>query len=385
MILKHINGVAHLQFLPNQNIPMPITRKDNGQTQRRPLNIRSDFSVGEEVPSGRARRVRGYAPLVPRTSDDVTVALSLAQSTMNKTHMMSPRQRRMAAEQEQQERESRLRQKEEQIAEEVLKVHELQRQMAEQAMEYQKAQMEAMKKEPSPTVPDDMSWLANSGLPPQQLQLVIQAMEKNGPSTNKRERKGFAEVVKDKPVENMDIPAGMEWLKTSGLSPEEMRVAIVAMNAKNGQGTFLGQVNASASSMHDCNPVMSGSRDIPSGLGTSLDPSVPSMKLSSSFQDIKIKQTVSGGNFIDVVAPADLPEGYTFEAQGANHQAFKVTVPKGGVTGGQLFKVRAVHATQTVEVPEFAWRDPLWNVFAHGIFHPFLLLSFTFPLRKLMR
>ena len=366
----------------NQNIPLPVTRTVTSQTQRRPLNIRSDFSVGGEVPTGRARRSRGYTPLVPRTSDDMSVALSLAQSTMTKTQMMSPRQRRMASEQEQQERENRLRQKEEQIAGEVLKVHELQRQMAEQAMEFQKAQMEVMRKDVTPEPPSDMSWLANSGLQPEQLQLIVKAMEGKGLNVEKKERKGVAEVLKDRPVEDMDIPAGMDWLKNSGLSPEEMRVAIVAMNTKNGQGTFLGQVNTSASSMHDCNPVLSGSRDMPSGLGTSIDRSVPEMKLSSSFQDIKIKETLSGGNFIDVVAPADLPEGYTFEAQGQNYSAFKVTVPRGGVKGGQTFKCRAVLSKQIVEVPEFAWRDPLWNVFAHGVFHPFFLLSFTFPLRK---
>ena len=290
--------------------------------QRRPLNIRSDFSANEEALQTRTRRSRGYTPLVPRTSDDVSVALSLAQSTMNKGKILSPRQKRMIAEQEQKEREDRLRQKEEQIAEEVLKVHELQRQMAEQAMEYQKAQMQAMKNESSSQYPADISWLEDSNLPPEQIQLIIKAMKTQSQSTtvdcteseSNRKRKGFVEVMKQKPADDFSIPEGMEWLKTSGLSPEEMRVAIIAMNAKNGQGTFLGQVNTSASSMHDCSPAFSGG--VPSGPVESLDPSIQETTTNTSFQEVKIEDDRRGGNFVDVVAPADLPEGYTFEAQG---------------------------------------------------------------------
>ena len=272
-------------------------RTANVQTQRRPLNIRSDFSVNEEVPPTRARRSRGYTPLVPRTSDDVSVALSLAQSTMNKTQMLSPRQKRMMAEQEQQEREDRLREKEEKIAEEVLKVHELQRQMTEQAMEYQKAQMEMMKKEQSPKNSADISWLENSNLPPEQIQMVMKAMKAqsstmdNPESETIQKRKGFVQVIKEKPADDLSIPDGMEWLKTSGLSPAEMRVAIVAMNAKNGKGTFLGQVNTSATSMHDCDPVFS-SDDVTSGIRESLDPSIPEKALSTSFEDVKIESVV---------------------------------------------------------------------------------------------
>ncbi|KAL7520868.1 hypothetical protein ACHAWX_006832 [Stephanocyclus meneghinianus] len=43
-------------------------------------------------------------------------------------------------------------------------------------------------------------------------------------------------------------------------------------------------------------------------------------------------------SFLTVIAPATLPEGYTFEAE-ANGKTITVTVPKGGVQAGQTFSV----------------------------------------------
>ena len=43
---------------------------------------------------------------------------------------------------------------------------------------------------------------------------------------------------------------------------------------------------------------------------------------------------------IKVVAPADLNEGYTFEAVGQDSVRYVVTVPKGGVQAGQVMEVR---------------------------------------------
>ncbi|KAL3756088.1 hypothetical protein ACHAWU_009390 [Discostella pseudostelligera] len=82
--------------------------------------------------------------------------------------------------------------------------------------------------------------------------------------------------------------------------------------------------------------------------------------------------------FLEVVAPATLPEGYTFEAE-ANGHTFNVTVPMGGVEEGQRFSVPftpginsgvAGVAIPRVSVPVGQWKDGLCDCFRFGFFHP---------------
>eukprot|EP00545_Synedropsis_sp_CCMP1620_P001124 CAMPEP_0119015798 /NCGR_PEP_ID=MMETSP1176-20130426/11641_1 /TAXON_ID=265551 /ORGANISM="Synedropsis recta cf, Strain CCMP1620" /LENGTH=295 /DNA_ID=CAMNT_0006969119 /DNA_START=92 /DNA_END=979 /DNA_ORIENTATION=+ len=86
---------------------------------------------------------------------------------------------------------------------------------------------------------------------------------------------------------------------------------------------------------------------------------------------------------VQVTAPADLAEGYQFEAE-ANGQRFLVTVPPGGVKAGQSFTVKAAipnHAAPIVISGTTdpgvvgAWKDGLCSCFRHGCCHPHLCLS----------
>ncbi len=82
---------------------------------------------------------------------------------------------------------------------------------------------------------------------------------------------------------------------------------------------------------------------------------------------------------VDVMAPASLPEGYQFPAM-ANGATFRITVPKGGVTKGQLFTVpidynclgRETEIARSVVVPQRQWRDNWYSILRFGFFHPSL-------------
>lgn len=89
--------------------------------------------------------------------------------------------------------------------------------------------------------------------------------------------------------------------------------------------------------------------------------------------------TITGQPYLEVVAPATLPEGYTFEAQSNGH-AFTVTVPVGGVEEGQKFTVpfpTGATGSSGAAVPHASvhvgfWKDGLCDCCVHGCFHPVL-------------
>ena len=86
-------------------------------------------------------------------------------------------------------------------------------------------------------------------------------------------------------------------------------------------------------------------------------------------------------SYIDIVAPADLPEGFTFDVQ-LGPGRLKVRVPEGGVQKGDRFTNPIVIAQPVIHVPTGHWRDRLWNIYSNGVCHPFALLPFIAPLRK---
>mmetsp|Transcript_23707 Transcript_23707/g.42770 ORF Transcript_23707/g.42770 Transcript_23707/m.42770 type:complete len:684 (-) Transcript_23707:2675-4726(-) len=83
---------------------------------------------------------------------------------------------------------------------------------------------------------------------------------------------------------------------------------------------------------------------------------------------------------VDVVAPADLPGGYTFEAQ-IGHTRFLATVPPGGVHRGEQFScfMRELEKIQ-MSAPIMHWREGLFACMKHGICHPLLLNTIFCPL-----
>jgi hypothetical protein len=82
-----------------------------------------------------------------------------------------------------------------------------------------------------------------------------------------------------------------------------------------------------------------------------------------------------------VLSPGSFPEDYQFEAE-VEGRAFTATVPKGGVSKGEVFEstVTDWRATKYQEtgIPHHHWRDGLFDCFRHGIDHPALWTSFIF-------
>jgi Cys-rich protein (TIGR01571 family) len=90
-----------------------------------------------------------------------------------------------------------------------------------------------------------------------------------------------------------------------------------------------------------------------------------------------------GSPMVDVVAPADLPGGYTFEAE-IEDRRFLAIVPKGGVRKGETFSCFMRDLSKVgSEVPVGRWRDSLTSCFVHGICHPNVLNALWCPLLAL--
>mmetsp|Transcript_14710 Transcript_14710/g.23170 ORF Transcript_14710/g.23170 Transcript_14710/m.23170 type:complete len:627 (-) Transcript_14710:74-1954(-) len=83
---------------------------------------------------------------------------------------------------------------------------------------------------------------------------------------------------------------------------------------------------------------------------------------------------------VDVVAPGDLPGGYTFEAE-IGGRRFLATVPAGGVGRGETFSsiMRAVDP-ENAEIPSGRWRDSCFAFFKFGPCHPLVLNAVFCPL-----
>jgi hypothetical protein len=102
--------------------------------------------------------------------------------------------------------------------------------------------------------------------------------------------------------------------------------------------------------------------------------------------------------FVNVVAPATLPEGYQFDTvvEHDDSRTIKVTVPLGGVEKGQPFSVPLIEAsevqtvtiaTKTTSPGEFSileghWRDSIFGCFNYGLCHPHCWTSYCCPLSK---
>jgi hypothetical protein len=83
---------------------------------------------------------------------------------------------------------------------------------------------------------------------------------------------------------------------------------------------------------------------------------------------------------VDVVAPADLPGGYCFEAE-IDDRRFLAMVPPDGVRKGETFScyMRDLDIVGS-EIPVGRWRDSLFDCFKHGVSHPLVLNAVFCPL-----
>mmetsp|Transcript_11673 Transcript_11673/g.16545 ORF Transcript_11673/g.16545 Transcript_11673/m.16545 type:complete len:389 (+) Transcript_11673:77-1243(+) len=99
---------------------------------------------------------------------------------------------------------------------------------------------------------------------------------------------------------------------------------------------------------------------------------------------------------MQVVAPATLEEGYTFDATLSNGMTFSVTVPKGGVREGESFQAPYHNQSENDDlapppsapllnnnenphkIPSSRWRDGIFDCCSQGCCHPSIKWAFTF-------
>jgi len=113
----------------------------------------------------------------------------------------------------------------------------------------------------------------------------------------------------------------------------------------------------------------------------------------SSLHDVSVEEQpvllaplLGGGNrCISVVAPANMEEGFTFEAS-VDGRMFVVTVPMGGVLVGETILVEYPQDTEFLDypinphrIPNYYWRDGLCDCTAHGKCHPTIFCGFLCP------
>jgi len=94
---------------------------------------------------------------------------------------------------------------------------------------------------------------------------------------------------------------------------------------------------------------------------------------------LEIDPKLASNPVVDVVAPDDLPGGFSFEAE-MGTQRFLATVPAGGVRRGETFSTHMKKID--IEIPVGLWRDGLFSCFKHGVCHPLVVNTIACPLRK---
>merc|ERR1719330_2065941 len=82
---------------------------------------------------------------------------------------------------------------------------------------------------------------------------------------------------------------------------------------------------------------------------------------------------------VQVVAPADLPEGYKFNAM-YEEQIFPVEVPSGGLTKGEKLVVPFDPSLVVDGGVTGRWKDDLFDCFKYGPCHASVLNACCFPL-----
>lgn len=94
--------------------------------------------------------------------------------------------------------------------------------------------------------------------------------------------------------------------------------------------------------------------------------------------------SLEGVPMVDVVAPADLPGGYNFEAE-IEGRRFLATVPAGGVQKGETFSCYMRDLDQVgSDIPVGRWRDGLFDCLSLGICHPVICNALFCPLGTLL-
>lgn len=103
-------------------------------------------------------------------------------------------------------------------------------------------------------------------------------------------------------------------------------------------------------------------------------------KTDASRAPLTIDPSLEGVPLVDVVAPADLPGGYHFEAE-IEGRRFLATVPAGGVQKGETFSsyMRDLEKVGS-DIPVGRWRDGLFDCCSIGCCHPVICNALCCPL-----
>ena len=114
----------------------------------------------------------------------------------------------------------------------------------------------------------------------------------------------------------------------------------------------------------------------------SMDEHAPYTPERSSQQRSHIQAMEYESRMVDVIAPADLPGGYHFEAE-IEGQRFLATVPAGGVQQGETFTcyMRELNSV-AIDIPVGYWKDNMCHMCKHGLCHPTLWHGLFCPLSK---
>uniref|UniRef100_A0A7S1GQQ2 PLAC8 family protein n=1 Tax=Cyclophora tenuis TaxID=216820 RepID=A0A7S1GQQ2_CYCTE len=98
------------------------------------------------------------------------------------------------------------------------------------------------------------------------------------------------------------------------------------------------------------------------------------VKLDKATEATDVAELVKAVKMVEVIAPADLPEGYTFEAD-VDGTRVPVVVPAGGVKKDQQFRVPMPDESAGPTGVTGAWKDGLFNCLSLGICHPHFCLG----------
>lgn len=123
--------------------------------------------------------------------------------------------------------------------------------------------------------------------------------------------------------------------------------------------------------------------DMESSVSVSMNNSIVESKDPSRqhFEPLPTETQQAALPMVEVVAPADLPGGYQFEAE-IDNKHFLASVPAGGVLKGQTFAC-TMRQMKESDVPVGRWKDGLFDCFRYGCTHPMLLNSLLCPLLAL--
>merc|ERR1719264_1860751 len=82
-------------------------------------------------------------------------------------------------------------------------------------------------------------------------------------------------------------------------------------------------------------------------------------------------------SWVEIVSPATLPAGATFQATASKYgdRVLTVTVPEGGVVMGQKF-MAPIEGEHKMNIPHGQWKDGLFDCCRYGIFHPHFWSSY---------